>query len=185
MRHRAPRDQPTDQPSERASERKIDRATDTFVFHHQPSRSNQFGKQEPDDEGTIKAFVKRKYGVTFPMFSKVEVNGPGAHPVWQFLKSSQDLGTEEIGWNVSSLTPHASLFPSSTDPIAFPLPSSLGSFSSSWSTGRVTWSSATRSASSPSTWSRTSSTSSKSRPPLTEPRESGNGTMIGSSQSVF
>ena len=60
---------------------------------------NQFGKQEPDDEGTIKAFVKSKYGVTFPMFSKVEVNGPGAHPVWKFLKSSQEVGTEEIGWN--------------------------------------------------------------------------------------
>ena len=36
------------------------------------------------------------------MFSKVEVNGPGAHPIWKFLKSSQEVGTEEIGWNFVS-----------------------------------------------------------------------------------
>ena len=60
---------------------------------------NQFGKQEPHDEKTIKEFVASKYGVTFPMFSKVEVNGPNAHPVWKFLKSSETAGTEDIGWN--------------------------------------------------------------------------------------
>jgi len=60
---------------------------------------NQFGKQEPHDEATIKEFVASKYGVTFPMFSKVDVNGPNAHPVWKFLKSNQAVGTHDIGWN--------------------------------------------------------------------------------------
>ncbi|KAK3275718.1 hypothetical protein CYMTET_16169 [Cymbomonas tetramitiformis] len=50
---------------------------------------NQFGKQEPGDEQTIKEFAQKKYGVTFPLFSKVEVNGPSQHPVWQFLKESR------------------------------------------------------------------------------------------------
>ncbi|UPQ96804.1 glutathione peroxidase [Chloropicon primus] len=60
---------------------------------------NQFGRQEPHDEATIKQFVADKYGVTFPMFSKVEVKGPHAHPIFRFLTSSEKAGTEEIGWN--------------------------------------------------------------------------------------
>ena len=60
---------------------------------------NQFGSQEPGSESEIKEFVESKYEVTFPMFSKVEVNGPGAHPIYQYLVSSEEVGTEEIGWN--------------------------------------------------------------------------------------
>jgi len=43
--------------------------------------------------------VEKKYGVTFPMFSKVEVNGPGAHPIFKFLRSNENVGTQDIGWN--------------------------------------------------------------------------------------
>ena len=46
---------------------------------------NQFGGQEPGDEEAIGAFCQRSYGVSFPMFSKVDVNGPDAHPVFQWL----------------------------------------------------------------------------------------------------
>ena len=60
---------------------------------------NQFANEESDDECTIKGFVTSKFGVTFPMFSKVEVNGPGAHPIFKFLKSKESCGTQEVGWN--------------------------------------------------------------------------------------
>ena len=60
---------------------------------------NQFAEEEPGSESQIKKFVTSKYGVTFPMFSKVEVNGPGAHPIWKFLKSSDAFGGGEISWN--------------------------------------------------------------------------------------
>ena len=60
---------------------------------------NQFGSQEPGSESEIKEFVESKYGVTFPMFSKIDVNGPGAHPIYQYLTSNEEVGTEEIGWN--------------------------------------------------------------------------------------
>ena len=60
---------------------------------------NQFANEEPDDECAIKGFVTSKFGVTFPMFSKVEVNGPGAHPIFKFLKSKESCGTQEVGWN--------------------------------------------------------------------------------------
>ncbi len=59
----------------------------------------QFGRQEPDDDATIKNFVTTKYSVTFPMFSKIEVNGANAHPVFKFLRSSQEAGTQDISWN--------------------------------------------------------------------------------------
>lgn len=62
---------------------------------------NQFGKQEPGDENEIKNFCSLTYNVTFPMFSKVDVNGPDAHPLYQFLKGEKPgiLGTEAIKWN--------------------------------------------------------------------------------------
>ena len=46
---------------------------------------NQFGKQEPDPEETIEKFVKQDYNVEFPMFSKVDVKGNNAHPIWKYL----------------------------------------------------------------------------------------------------
>jgi len=60
---------------------------------------NQFGRQEPGDEASIKKFATSKYGVTFPMFSKVDVNGANTHPVYEYLKSDPGVGTDDISWN--------------------------------------------------------------------------------------
>ncbi|MGE3618701.1 MAG: glutathione peroxidase [Gemmatimonadales bacterium] len=62
---------------------------------------DQFGHQEPGTEEEIARFCGVKYDVTFPMFAKIEVNGDGAHPLYQYLKTRQRgvLGTESIKWN--------------------------------------------------------------------------------------
>ena len=62
---------------------------------------NQFGAQEPGSEAEIGSFCSTTYDVTFPMFAKVDVNGAGAHPLYQHLKSERPgvLGTEGIKWN--------------------------------------------------------------------------------------
>jgi len=62
---------------------------------------DQFGNQEPGDEQAIKEFCSLTYDVTFPMFSKIEVNGPGTHPLYALLKAAKPgvLGTEAIKWN--------------------------------------------------------------------------------------
>ena len=62
---------------------------------------NQFGAQEPGTDKEIAAFCERNYGVTFPMFSKVEVNGAGTHPLFALLKKEAPglLGSEAIKWN--------------------------------------------------------------------------------------
>jgi glutathione peroxidase len=62
---------------------------------------NQFGSQEPGSEAEIGDFCSTNFDVTFPMFAKVDVNGAGAHPLYQFLKSEKPgvLGTEAIKWN--------------------------------------------------------------------------------------
>ena len=62
---------------------------------------NQFGAQEPGDSGEIADFCQVNYGVSFPMFDKVDVNGPDAHPLYQFLKNELPgiLGSEGIKWN--------------------------------------------------------------------------------------
>jgi glutathione peroxidase len=62
---------------------------------------NQFGAQEPGDEAEIKLFCNLQYGVTFPMFSKVDVNGEQTHPLYKFLKKEGKgiLGSESIKWN--------------------------------------------------------------------------------------
>ena len=62
---------------------------------------NQFGHQEPGSNEEIQEFCKMNYGVSFPIMSKVEVNGKNANPLYQFLKSSQKglLGSEAIKWN--------------------------------------------------------------------------------------
>lgn len=49
---------------------------------------NQFGAQEPGSNSEIKGFAKAKYGVTFPLFSKVNVNGPNADPIFDYLKNA-------------------------------------------------------------------------------------------------
>lgn len=62
---------------------------------------NQFGGQEPGDAEKIGAFCQKNYGVTFPMFDKIDVNGDAAHPLYRWLKQSAKgvLGSEAIKWN--------------------------------------------------------------------------------------
>ncbi|WP_299053414.1 glutathione peroxidase [uncultured Nocardioides sp.] len=62
--------------------------------------SNQFGGQEPGSDEEIGSFCQKNYGVSFPMFSKIDVNGPEAHPLYQWLKDEKGgmLG-EKIRWN--------------------------------------------------------------------------------------
>jgi glutathione peroxidase len=61
---------------------------------------DQFAHQEPGDEAEIASFCSTSYGVTFPMFAKIEVNGAGAHPLYQWLKSAQGgLVGGSIKWN--------------------------------------------------------------------------------------
>ena len=63
--------------------------------------SNQFGGQEPGTESEIRTFCQTNYGVTFPLFAKIDVNGANAHPLYDFLKEAKPgiLGTERIKWN--------------------------------------------------------------------------------------
>jgi glutathione peroxidase len=62
---------------------------------------DQFGHQEPDNEAGIKRFCSSTYGVTFPMFVKIKVNGPDTHPLYEYLKESLPgiLGPQAIKWN--------------------------------------------------------------------------------------
>ncbi|GGE70545.1 glutathione peroxidase [Massilia psychrophila] len=62
---------------------------------------NQFGGQEPGDEAAIGAFCEKNYGVTFPLFAKIDVNGSDADPLFTQLKKDAPglLGTEAIKWN--------------------------------------------------------------------------------------
>lgn len=62
---------------------------------------NQFGGQEPGTEGEIKTFCETKFGVTFPMFAKVDVNGAGRDPLYAFLANEPTSpdGPGDIRWN--------------------------------------------------------------------------------------
>ena len=62
---------------------------------------DQFGRQEPGPEEEIAKFCTSRYDVTFPMFAKIEVNGPGAHPLYRYLTAARRgvLGTRRIKWN--------------------------------------------------------------------------------------
>lgn len=62
---------------------------------------NQFLHQDPGSNAEIQEFCSLNYGVSFPMFAKVEVNGPNTHPLYQLLKSERPglLGSEQIKWN--------------------------------------------------------------------------------------
>jgi glutathione peroxidase len=62
---------------------------------------NQFGAQEPGTADEIGSFCQKNYGVSFPMFEKIDVNGDAAHPLYRWLKSSAKgvLGSEGIKWN--------------------------------------------------------------------------------------
>jgi len=62
---------------------------------------NQFGSQEPGTEGDIKKFCETRFGVTFPMFAKLEVNGANRHPLYSYLTSQATApdGAGDISWN--------------------------------------------------------------------------------------
>ena len=62
---------------------------------------NQFGAQEPGDAEEIAGFCSLTYDVSFPMFDKIEVNGPKAHPLYAYLKQEKPgvLGSQGIKWN--------------------------------------------------------------------------------------
>jgi glutathione peroxidase len=63
--------------------------------------SNQFGHQEPGTDQQIRQFCSEKYNVTFPMFSKINVKGKDAHPLYRYLTSKKKglLGRSAIAWN--------------------------------------------------------------------------------------
>ena len=62
---------------------------------------NQLGSQEPGGEGEIRQFCESRFGVTFPLFAKIDVNGPDTHPVYAYLKAAEPglLGSAGIKWN--------------------------------------------------------------------------------------
>lgn len=62
---------------------------------------DQFGHQEPGDAQEIRAFCSLRYDVSFPLFAKIEVNGPRTHPLYAQLKAAAPglLGTQRIKWN--------------------------------------------------------------------------------------
>tara|TARA_B100000965_G_scaffold387779_1_gene391539 strand:+ start:346 stop:825 length:480 start_codon:yes stop_codon:yes gene_type:complete len=62
---------------------------------------NQFGEQEPGSHEEIATFCQKNYGVSFPMFAKIDVNGDDAHPLYKALKEAKPglLGSEGIKWN--------------------------------------------------------------------------------------
>ncbi len=63
--------------------------------------SNEFGAQDPGNNGEIASFCELNYGVSFPLMSKVQVNGDDAEPLWQWLRGEAKgmLGSEAIKWN--------------------------------------------------------------------------------------
>jgi glutathione peroxidase len=76
---------------------------------------NQFGAQEPGDAAQIGAFCEKNYGVSFPMFAKVDVKGANAHQLFQYLTQAKPglLGTEAIKWNFTKF-----LIARNGDPVA-------------------------------------------------------------------
>ena len=62
---------------------------------------NQFGSQDPGEDGQIEEFCQLNYGVSFPMFSKIDVNGSEAHPLFTFLKNEARgaIRSKTIKWN--------------------------------------------------------------------------------------
>lgn len=74
---------------------------------------NQFGAQEPGTEDQIQEFCQVNYGVKFPMFGKIDVNGKNAHPLYKFLTSQKPgiLGIEAIKWNFTKFLVNKEGFP--------------------------------------------------------------------------
>lgn len=89
--------------------------------------SNDFGAQEPGSNEEILAFCESKFGVSFPMFSKISVKGPEKHPLYAYL--TEETG-EEIGWNFNKILVdrHGSVtrhFPAQTEPLSEEFQSAL------------------------------------------------------------
>jgi len=63
---------------------------------------NQFGGQEPGTNEEIKAHVEEKYGITFDMMSKIDVNGANEHPLYTWMKASEAGGNRRIPWNFTN-----------------------------------------------------------------------------------
>ena len=74
---------------------------------------NQFRSQEPGSEAEIRSFCDLQYGVKFPLFSKIDVNGHSTHPLYEFLKKSKPgfLGTRRIKWNFTKFLIDRSGYP--------------------------------------------------------------------------
>ncbi|MBD1822770.1 glutathione peroxidase [Cyanobacteria bacterium FACHB-DQ100] len=84
---------------------------------------NQFGQQEPGSANEIQSFCEMRFGVTFPLFEKVDVNGANAHPLFKFLTKAAPgiFGTEGIKWNFTKFLVDRSgqvvkRYPSTTKP---------------------------------------------------------------------
>jgi glutathione peroxidase len=84
---------------------------------------NQFGQQEPGSASEIQSFCEARFGVTFPLFEKVDVNGGNAHPLFKYLTKSAPgiFGTEGIKWNFTKFLVDRSgkvvkRYPSTTKP---------------------------------------------------------------------
>ena len=62
---------------------------------------NQFANQDPADDETIKGFCRKNYGVTFPVFARIDVNGDNAHPLYEYMKDEARgvLWSKRIKWN--------------------------------------------------------------------------------------
>ena len=77
---------------------------------------NQFAHQDPSSNAEIGSFCQRNYGVSFPMFAKVDVNGATAHPLYQYLTAEAKgiLGTRQIKWNFTKFLITQIQIPSAT-----------------------------------------------------------------------
>ncbi len=70
--------------------------------------SNQFGAQDPGTAAEIGAFCEKNFGVSFPIFAKIDVNGPHAHPLYRFLKQAGPgilgfFSVQRIQWNLTQI----------------------------------------------------------------------------------
>ena len=81
---------------QRLQERFADRGFTVLAFP-----CNQFGRQEPGSADEIRAFCSARFGVTFPVFDKIEVNGPDRHPLYASLTQVPDAdgGAGDVQWN--------------------------------------------------------------------------------------
>jgi glutathione peroxidase len=84
---------------------------------------NQFGQQEPGSATDIQSFCETRFGVSFPLFEKIDVNGANAHPLYQYLVKAAPgiFGTEGIKWNFTKFLVDGSgkvvkRYPSTTEP---------------------------------------------------------------------